>query len=76
MAIHYFCRHCNTLVGSLDQSVISTKRLGIHALTDHERTDMIQYDQDGTMKVKIICEDCQESLERNPDFHEYDYFIQ
>ncbi|WP_203364423.1 anti-sigma-F factor Fin family protein [Bacillus sp. REN10] len=76
MAIHYVCRHCHTLVGSLDQSVVSTKQLGFHTLTDQERADMIQYGQDGTIKIQTICEDCQESLERNPDFHQYDSFIQ
>ncbi|WP_100332738.1 anti-sigma-F factor Fin family protein [Bacillus xiapuensis] len=75
MPIHYICRHCRTTVGSLNQSVISAKQLGIHALTDQERTDMVHYDQDGSITITTICEDCQELLERNPEFHQYDYLI-
>ncbi|MBM7650300.1 hypothetical protein JOC78_003286 [Bacillus ectoiniformans] len=75
MAIQYHCRHCGVQVGSLSDPVISSHRLGIHTLTEHERKDMIHYQPNGNISIKTICEDCQESLERNPDFHQYDYFI-
>jgi hypothetical protein len=36
---------------------------------------MVSYDHAGDIHVTAICEDCQETLERNPDYHQYDYLI-
>lgn len=76
MALHYFCRHCGVKVGSLDQTSVSSEHLGFQQLTDDERLDMITYESTGDIHVKTICEDCQEALERNPDLHQYERFIQ
>lgn len=79
MAIHYYCRHCNVNVGSLENTAgqpISTNQLGFDHLTGEERQEMISYDSKGDVHVKTICEDCQEALDRNPDFHQYESFIQ
>ncbi|MBD8071014.1 anti-sigma-F factor Fin family protein [Bacillus sp. PS06] len=76
MALHYFCRHCGVKVGSIDQMSLYTDSLGFHQLTDDERQDMITYESTGDIHVKTICEDCQEALERNPDLHQYERFIQ
>ncbi|MFK2826961.1 anti-sigma-F factor Fin family protein [Bacillus sp. B190/17] len=75
MAIHYVCRHCGTNVGSLKQTIVSSRQLGIDALTERERTEMVHYDSEGNITIMTICEDCEESLQRNPEFHQYDYFI-
>ncbi|MDQ0216194.1 hypothetical protein J2S13_002634 [Oikeobacillus pervagus] len=75
MAIHYRCRHCGTNIGSIDQSAISTEQLGLQLLSTDERKEMVQYERNGDVNISTICEDCQESLERNPEFHQYDYFI-
>jgi hypothetical protein len=37
---------------------------------------MIDYLPNGDIYVKTICEDCQEALDRNPDFHQCEKFIQ
>ncbi|MCG8398634.1 anti-sigma-F factor Fin family protein [Bacillus atrophaeus] len=76
MALHYYCRHCGVKVGSLEQSLITADLLGFHHLTNEERNDMISYKDNGDVHVLTICEDCQEALERNPHFHEYQTFIQ
>ncbi|MEC2076597.1 anti-sigma-F factor Fin family protein [Metabacillus fastidiosus] len=76
MALHYYCRHCGVKVGSLDHVNLSSDHLGFNQLTNNERQEMISYEQNGDVHVKIICEDCQEALERNPDLHQYDNFIQ
>lgn len=76
MAVHYQCRHCGITLGTIDQSIHDSVRLGIHTLTDEERLDMVQYDNEGNIHIKSICEDCQELLERNPDYHNQDYLIQ
>lgn len=75
MTLQYYCRHCGTKLGAIDQPSISTEMLGFHKLSDVERQEMIQYDHKGNIQIKTICEDCQEALERNPDFHQYDYLI-
>ncbi|APH06722.1 anti-sigma-F factor Fin family protein [Bacillus weihaiensis] len=76
MALHYHCRHCGVKVGSLEQQSISSEQLGFTSLTNEERQEMITYQQNGDVHIKTICEDCQDALNRNPDLHQYDRFIQ
>lgn len=76
MAIHYHCRHCGTKLGSIDRFSIHSETLGLHKLTEQERNEMISYGQDGNIYITSICEDCQEALERNPDYHQIDFLIQ
>ncbi|MCM3570802.1 anti-sigma-F factor Fin family protein [Neobacillus mesonae] len=75
MAIHYHCRHCGTNLGSIEQASVDSVSLGLHKLTDHERQEMVSYDSSGDIHIMAICEDCQESLERNPDYHQNDFLI-
>jgi Protein of unknown function (DUF2757) len=75
MAIHYHCRHCGTKLGSIEQTSVHSETLGLHKLTDQERLDMVTYDASGEIYIKAICEDCQEALERNPEYHQYDFLI-
>ena len=75
MAIHYHCRHCGVTLGTLDNNSIESERLGFHKLNDEERHDMISYSYNGDLQIKSICEDCQESLERNPEFYQNDFLI-
>lgn len=75
MAIHYYCRHCGMNIGSLDRMSVHSESLGLHKLTDEERQEMVSYSGNGDINIKSICEDCQEALERNPDFHQHDYLI-
>ncbi len=76
MAIHYHCRHCGTKLGSVDNISIHSESLGLHKLTEQERNEMVTYNQDGNIHIASICEDCQEALERNPEYHQIDYLIQ
>lgn len=76
MAIHYRCRHCGVDVGKLENNQYDAARLGFNHLNQDEKTDMLSYDSSGNMHVKTVCEDCQEALERNPDFHQHQTFIQ
>ncbi|MFD2681342.1 anti-sigma-F factor Fin [Bacillus seohaeanensis] len=75
MTIHYNCRHCGVSVGSLQQTSVQSEKLGINKLTEEERLNMVNYQDNGDIHIKTICEDCQESLERNPDYHSLDYII-
>jgi hypothetical protein len=76
MSIHYNCRHCGVKVGTIDRMSLHSEQLGFHQLNDEERVDMISYQNNGDIEVKTICEDCQEALDRNPQFHENHTFIQ
>lgn len=76
MAIHYHCRHCGVNVGTIDRASVNSESLGFDHLTTDDRKEMITYQSNGDMTIKTICEDCQEALERNPDYHEYEQFIQ
>jgi hypothetical protein len=75
VAIHYRCRHCGTSIGSIDKTSIHSEALGLHKLTEQEAREMVAYDSSGDINITSICEDCQEALERNPDYHQYDYII-
>ncbi|PWA12127.1 peptide ABC transporter permease [Pueribacillus theae] len=76
MAIVYECRHCQQEVGRIDAIEVEERSLGFQVLTNEERLEMITYEQNGDVKVKTICENCQEALDRNPIFHQLDSFIQ
>ncbi|AGK51835.1 anti-sigma-F factor Fin family protein [Bacillus sp. 1NLA3E] len=75
MAIYYHCRHCGVNIGSIDKVSVHSEELGLHKLSDEERQEMVSYDQQGDIHITSICEDCQEYLQRNPDYHQYDFLI-
>jgi len=76
MALHYYCRHCGTKVGVIDKHSLYSHQLGFQQLTETERDEMIHYQNNGDIHVQTICEDCHEALQRNPDYHGLDKFIQ
>lgn len=67
MAINYVCRHCRTFLGSINRSDITEVQLGLHSLTPAERRDIVAYDSDGEITVKVTCNYCKEALENNPE---------
>lgn len=75
MALKYQCRHCGVQIGTIDSMSVDSEQLGLSTLTDEERMEMVSYDSNGDIQVKAICEDCHESLERNPDYYQNDYLI-
>ncbi len=74
MTTFYYCRHCGRRIGSIMNEVAHNVVVG--QLTEEEKKEMLQFDKYGNVYVKTICEDCQETLESNPHYHEYDTFIQ
>ncbi|GGM36700.1 anti-sigma-F factor Fin [Paraliobacillus quinghaiensis] len=76
MAIKYKCHHCNHILGTLDHQYVETNALGLQHLSVEDRKEMIQYLSNGDIEIKTICEDCQDTLEQNPDYHALDSFIQ
>jgi hypothetical protein len=67
MAITYLCRHCNTIVGRLEDSQVTEQQLGFTSLTPDERRDIIAYDSNGDINVKVICEYCSEAIRNHPE---------
>ncbi|MBS4198018.1 anti-sigma-F factor Fin family protein [Lederbergia citri] len=75
MPIHYYCRHCSTKMGTINDTVLNEEQLGIHTLTNEEKQDMVSYGSDGDIHIQSICDDCHEAFKKNPDLHQYDYLI-
>lgn len=77
MEIVYTCRHCGTQVGCVKVTeAFSMEKLGLSSLSAEDRLEMIHYEPDGSMHISGICEDCQEVLQRYPDYHQWTTFIQ
>jgi len=66
MSVKYVCRHCRTQIGELQES-LPEYQLGFHFLTPEERRDIISYNPNGDVTVKVICDFCKEALEANPE---------
>jgi hypothetical protein len=54
-------------MGVLNSGDLSEMRLGFHFLTPEERSDIIAYDSNGDVTVKVVCDYCREAVERNPE---------
>lgn len=76
MAIVYTCKHCGDMIGKLDQQSVDTSMLGLDRLSIEDKREMIHYQRNGDIHIQAICENCEESLGANPQYHELDFFIQ
>ncbi|AJH77030.1 anti-sigma-F factor Fin family protein [Heyndrickxia coagulans] len=74
MAVHYYCRHCGIKIGTIPG--IEADRMGLFFLTNEERKEMVLPQEDGSVRIQSICEECQDSFECEPIFHQYGYLIQ
>lgn len=67
MFVKYACKYCASAIGEIEHQDLSEQRLGFHFLTPEERKDIIAYNQDGHILVKVICDYCNEALHTNPE---------
>jgi hypothetical protein len=67
MSVKYICRHCQTTIGVITNDLVSEFQLGFHFLTPEERSDIISYNPNGDVTVKLVCNYCGEALEANPE---------
>jgi hypothetical protein len=67
MSVKYVCRYCHTAVGEIKKEDINEFQLGFHFLTPEERKDIISYNQNGHITVKVACDYCTEAIEANPE---------
>ena len=65
--IKYVCKFCGQHLGELEYTEETEKGLGLLSLTPTERRDIITYMPNGDIVANIICEYCQETLEKNPE---------
>jgi hypothetical protein len=67
MSITYLCRHCGTKIGEINHASVTETQLGFQFLTPEERSDIISYNVNGAVTVKVVCEYCNQALEANPE---------
>lgn len=67
MSVQYVCRHCRSLIGEITSGDVSEYQLGFHFLTPEERKDIISYDLNGDIMVKVVCDYCKNALETHPE---------
>lgn len=75
MAIHYHCRHCHQKVGLIDSPDVNQRQLGLEQLNEQEMQEMIEYDNEGHVHIRTICEDCEQTLKQYPAYHEQELFL-
>ena len=67
MTVKYVCRHCHSSIGEIADDAVNEYRLGFHFLTPEERRDIIAYNSDGDVIVKVVCEYCDQTLSAYPE---------
>jgi hypothetical protein len=67
MSIKYYCRYCQIKIGELQQEDLTEYQLGFHHLTPTERKEIVSYQDDGNVEVRVICDYCKEALDANPE---------
>lgn len=76
MSIVYTCRHCAKKIGELDSESVNFSMLGIDELSTEEKHQIIQYENNGDLQINVICDSCHKILDKHPEYHELDFFIQ
>lgn len=74
--IRYSCRHCNTEVGSIPLSSADEIIRELKRMEEGHDQQFVEYDENGSMTVRCICEQCEQSLRMNPDYYALRKWIQ
>ena len=69
MKLQYICRYCRSSLGEIESAGLTDQQLGFDQLTPEERKDIITSNINGIQQVQIVCETCQQILEKNPDLY-------
>lgn len=67
MSFRYVCRYCHHHIGQLSHSQLNEQELGFDKLTAEEREEIIKIQENGETHVHVVCEHCQETIQRNPE---------
>ncbi|MFF2755665.1 anti-sigma-F factor Fin [Psychrobacillus sp. NPDC058041] len=76
MTIRYKCRHCETEIGQLPLDSIDEQFLQKNNITPEEQDLYIMHGVEGDYTVQCICEDCQSSLQKFPNYYALKKWIQ
>ena len=79
MVIRYHCRHCETEIGSLpfESAEVVVKLIRkLENDTSQEDEEFLVMGEGGEMKVRCICEQCEESLQRFPNYYTLKKWLQ
>ncbi|KAA0941013.1 anti-sigma-F factor Fin family protein [Sporosarcina sp. ANT_H38] len=76
MAIRYTCRHCETEIGTLPFESAKETVLLLHQMNEAEAEHFLAYEKDGALTVRCICEQCEQSLQRFPDYYALNKWLQ
>ncbi|WP_080871813.1 anti-sigma-F factor Fin [Oceanobacillus timonensis] len=76
MVIYYGCRHCGNDLGVLHDTEMDVSMRFFDLLKEQDMAEMLTSEKDGSFRLEVICEYCQQALDAHPDYHELDYFLQ
>ena len=76
MAIRYKCRHCETEIGSLPFESAKDTILLLQKMDETEEEHFLTCEKDGALTVRCICEQCEQSLRKFPDYHSLSKWLQ
>lgn len=76
MPIRYKCRHCDTEIGQLPLDSIDEQFLLKNDITPEEQDTYIEHGSEGNYTIQCICEECQNSLQKFPNYYALKKWIQ
>lgn len=74
--IHYHCRHCETEVGSLPFESARDALADIKRMDAEEDERFLTYKSDGSLTVRCICEECEQTLQQFPNYYTLKKWLQ
>ena len=67
--LRYSCRHCNTEVGSIPFASAEEVIQQLQKTEQGHEEQFLETDENGSMTVRCICEQCEQSLRMNPEYY-------
>ncbi|GAA0353463.1 anti-sigma-F factor Fin [Bacillus horti] len=67
MSYRYVCRYCNQQLGLLTNNQLNEQELGFHTLSPEEKENILKKQENGDTHVHIVCEHCQDTIQRHPE---------
>lgn len=64
----YHCKHCHTVIDTLEAEQQMERQLGLLNLTTEERNELLTFDKtEQKIYVKTVCEYCYQAIQANPE---------
>ncbi len=69
--IEYVCKYCNHIMGELHQPDWNYAEVeqfcGLQQLSPSERFESVSYPSSDVVRVRTVCDNCQQAFESNPE---------